>query len=224
MQREWIAASFIASALHGSIAPFAHPPAQLAINIQWAAALESTLKIRFIPSLLSFGGLMRQVPICIKWYWPKRHASKMGRKIVVIDVHKNQTGRLADWFIPILPGTDSALAFGMMHILFAENMVDDDFLQQYTVGHEELREHVVQYDPLTVSGITGVPVEDIYKLARMYGKTSPSFIRIGNGPQHHDNGGMFVRTISCLPALTGQWLVKGGGAIKGNSGYLAQIQ
>ncbi|MEH7156516.1 molybdopterin-containing oxidoreductase family protein [Neobacillus drentensis] len=144
-----------------------------------------------------------------------------GSKIVVIDVHKNQTGRLADWFIPILPGTDSALALGMMHILFAENLVNDEFLQEFTVGHEELREHVIQYDPNTVSAITGVPVEDIYKLARMYGQTSPSFIRIGNGPQHHDNGGMFVRTVACLPALTGQWLVKGGGAIKGNSAYLA---
>ncbi|EIJ78287.1 molybdopterin oxidoreductase [Bacillus methanolicus PB1] len=148
-------------------------------------------------------------------------ARKNGAKIIVIDVHKNQTGRLADWFIPILPGTDSALALGIMHILFAEDMVDTAFLQKYTVGHEELREHVVQYDPVTVSGITGVPVEDIYKLARMYGKISPSFIRIGNGPQHHDNGGMCIRTISCLPALTGQWLVKGGGAIKSNKGYLA---
>ncbi|KGM45664.1 molybdopterin oxidoreductase family protein [Neobacillus niacini] len=144
-----------------------------------------------------------------------------GAKIIVIDVHKNQTGRLADWFIPILPGTDTALALGIMHILFAENRVDDSFLHQYTVGSEELREHVLQYDPITVSTITGVPVEDIYRLARMYGSTSPSFIRIGNGPQHHDNGGMFVRTVSCLPALTGQWLIKGGGAIKGNSGYLA---
>ena len=95
------------------------------------------------------------------------------------------------------------------------------FLEEYTIGHEELRKHVVQYDPNTVSEITGVPVEDIYKLARMYGNTSPSYIRIGNGPQHHDNGGMCVRTISCLPALTGQWLLKGGGAIKSNSGYLA---
>ncbi|MFE1243088.1 molybdopterin-dependent oxidoreductase [Fictibacillus sp. NPDC058756] len=144
-----------------------------------------------------------------------------GAKIVVIDVHKNKTARLADWFIPILPGTDTALALGLIHILFAENMVDSSFLAQFTVGHEELREHVLQYDPVTVSGITGIPVEDIIKLARMYGKTSPAFIRIGNGPQHHDNGGMFVRTISCLPALTGQWLVQGGGAIKGNSAYLA---
>jgi len=144
-----------------------------------------------------------------------------GAKIVVIDVHKNQTAKFADWFIPILPGTDTALALGLMHILFAENMVDHSFLEQYTVGFEQLREHVEQYDPITVSSITDIPVEDILKLARMYGQTSPAFIRIGNGPQHHDNGGMFVRTVSCLPALTGQWAVKGGGAIKGNSAYLA---
>ncbi|MFC0270752.1 molybdopterin oxidoreductase family protein [Metabacillus herbersteinensis] len=148
-------------------------------------------------------------------------ARKNGAKIVVIDVHKNQTGRLADWFIPILPGTDSALALGMMHILFAENLVDNEFLKQYTVGHEELKAHVSQYDPYTVSKITGVSIDDLYKLARMFGETSPAFIRIGNGLQHHDNGGMCIRTIACLPALTGQWLVKGGGAIKGNSGYLA---
>ncbi|GIN20917.1 MAG TPA: molybdopterin oxidoreductase family protein [Bacillus bacterium] len=148
-------------------------------------------------------------------------ARKNGAKLIVIDVHKNQTGRMADWFIPILPGTDSALALGIMHILFDEKMVDYEFLKDYTVGYEELEQHVKYYDPKTVSEITGVPVEDIYKLARMYGEISPSMIRIGNGLQHHDNGGMIVRTISCLPALTGQWPLKGGGAVKSNSGYLA---
>ncbi|MFK2825953.1 molybdopterin oxidoreductase family protein [Bacillus sp. B190/17] len=148
-------------------------------------------------------------------------AKKDGAKIVVIDVHKNQTGRMADWFIPILPGTDGALALGMMHILYKENLVNRSFLEEYTVGYEELEKHVEAYDPHTVAGITGVSVEDIYKLTRMYGTTSPSMIRIGNGLQHHDNGGMIVRTISCLPALTGQWLLKGGGAVKSNSGYLA---
>ncbi|TCJ02740.1 molybdopterin oxidoreductase family protein [Cytobacillus praedii] len=148
-------------------------------------------------------------------------ARKNGAKVIVIDVHKNQTGRMADWFIPILPGTDGALALGLMHILFAENLVDEGFLQKYTIGHNELREHVKQYDPLSVSKITGIPVEDIYSLARMYGETTPSYIRIGNGLQHHDNGGMSTRTIACLPALTGQWLTKGGGAIKSNSGFLA---
>ncbi|MFD1705966.1 molybdopterin-dependent oxidoreductase [Siminovitchia sediminis] len=148
-------------------------------------------------------------------------ARKKGAKIVVIDVHKNQTGRMADWFIPILPGTDSALALGLMHILFKENLVDRDFLKEYTVGHQELETHVQSYPPQLVSEITGVPVDDIYQLARMYAETSPSMIRIGNGPQHHDNGGMIVRTISCLPALTGQWAKKGGGAVKGNGDFLS---
>lgn len=148
-------------------------------------------------------------------------ARKNGAKLVVIDVHKNQTGRMADWFIPILPGTDSALALGIMNILFEENLVDREFLERYTIGYEELEVHVKKYDPHTVSKITGVPADDIYKLARMYAEISPSLIRIGNGPQHHDNGGMIVRTISCLPALTGQWQLKGGGAVKSNGAYLA---
>ncbi|MGY3316554.1 anaerobic selenocysteine-containing dehydrogenase [Peribacillus simplex] len=150
-----------------------------------------------------------------------QQARKNGAKVVVIDVHKNQTGKWADWFIPILPGTDTALALGLMHILFDENLVDQPFLDEYTVGAAELREHVRQYEPATVSAITGVPIDDLYELARMYGTTTPSFVRIGNGLQHHDNGGMAVRTLACLPALTGQWMVEGGGAIKGNSGYLA---
>ncbi|CAH0279462.1 Putative dimethyl sulfoxide reductase chain YnfE [Peribacillus sp. Bi96] len=150
-----------------------------------------------------------------------QQARKNGAKVVVIDVHKNQTGKWADWFIPILPGTDSALALGLMHILYAENLVNQPFLDEYTVGADKLREHVRQYDPATVSAITGVPIDDLYELARMYGTTTPSFVRIGNGLQHHDNGGMAIRTIACLPALTGQWMIEGGGATKGNSGYLA---
>lgn len=149
-----------------------------------------------------------------------RMARENGAKVIVIDVHKNQTGRFADWFIPIRPGTDAALALGVMHLLYQEQQVDEKFLATYTVGDQQLRQHVGQYTPEIVSAITGVPVEDIHQLARQYGDTSPSFIRIGNGLQHHDHGGMAVRTIACLPALTGQWLHKGGGALKGNSGYL----
>ncbi|WP_313237671.1 molybdopterin-dependent oxidoreductase [Sporosarcina ureae] len=147
-------------------------------------------------------------------------AKKNGAKTIVIDVHKNQTGRMADWFIPILPGTDGALALGIMHVLYKEKLVNQAFLERYTIGHEALGEHVKYYNPQMVSTITGVSEEDIYKLARMYGNISPSMIRIGNGLQHHDNGGMIVRTISCLPALTGQWELKGGGAVKSNSDYL----
>lgn len=148
-------------------------------------------------------------------------ARKNGAQIVVIDVHENRTAKWADWFIPIVPGTDAALALAIMHVLFAENMVDRTFLQEHTVGYRELEEHVKQYDPVSVSKLTQVPTEQIYQLARLYGLTTPSFIRIGNGPQHHDNGGMFARTVACLPALTGQWQFLGGGALKENGDYSA---
>ncbi|WP_036652414.1 molybdopterin-containing oxidoreductase family protein [Paenibacillus pini] len=146
-------------------------------------------------------------------------ARKSGAKVVVIDVHRNRTAQWADWFIPLYPGTDSALALGIMHILFRERLVNESFMEQYTLGHEELREHVKSYNPERVSRITGIPVEDIEQLAMMYGQAKTSYIQIGNGLQHHDNGGMNVRSIACLPALTGAWLQDGGGATKSNSGY-----
>jgi anaerobic selenocysteine-containing dehydrogenase len=143
-------------------------------------------------------------------------ARKQGAKIVVIDVHRNQTARWADEFVQLYPGTDAALALGMMHVLERENLIDEAFLRDHTVGWEQLRERLKAYPPERVSRITGVPKETIIRLAREYGKTSPSLIRIGNGLQHHDNGGMIVRTITCLPALTGQWRYRGGGALKEN--------
>ncbi|MGE7055716.1 molybdopterin-dependent oxidoreductase, partial [Paenibacillus glucanolyticus] len=146
-------------------------------------------------------------------------ARKSGAKVIVIDVHKNQTGQWADWFIPLFPGTDAALAVGIMHIMFRDGMVNEEFLQHYTLGHEELREHVRTYTPAYVSSITGVSAEDIEKLAELYGRAQVSYIHIGNGLQHHDNGGLTVRSIAALPALTGQWLKRGGGASKSNGGY-----
>jgi anaerobic selenocysteine-containing dehydrogenase len=146
-------------------------------------------------------------------------ARRKGAKLIVIDVHRNKTGDRADWFIPVHPGTDTALALGLMHVLFARGLTDEAFLSSYTLGYEELREHVKSYTPEVVSEITGVPAEDIIRLALMYGEASPSYIHIGNGLQHHDNGGMAVRTLACLPALTGQWLVRGGGAYKSNGAY-----
>lgn len=117
---------------------------------------------------------------------------------------------MGDWFIPLYPGTDTALALGVMNVLFAQGLTDDEFLHRYTVGHEELREHVKTYTPERVSRITGVPEADIIRLAEMYGTARAAYINIGNGLQHHDNGGMNVRAVTCLPALTGQWLKHGG--------------
>ncbi|WP_151733675.1 molybdopterin-containing oxidoreductase family protein ['Paenibacillus yunnanensis' Narsing Rao et al. 2020] len=148
-------------------------------------------------------------------------ARKRGAKIVVIDVHRNRTARWGDWFLPLYPGTDAALALGLMHILFRDGLADEEFLVKYATGHEELREHVQQYPPERVAEITGIAVDDIERLARLYGEAQAPYIHIGNGLQHHDNGGMNVRSIACLPALVGAWSKRGGGAYKSNSGYSA---
>ncbi|WP_145044451.1 molybdopterin-dependent oxidoreductase [Paenibacillus xylanexedens] len=144
-------------------------------------------------------------------------ARKKGAQIVVIDVHRNRTAQWGDWFIPLYPGTDSALALGVMHVLFERGMANEAFMQKYTVGHEALRDHVQSYTPERVARITGVPEADIVKLAELYGKANAAHIHIGNGLQHHDHGGMSVRSISCLPAITGHWLQRGGGAVRTNS-------
>ena len=146
-------------------------------------------------------------------------ARKRGAKIVHIDVHRNRTSAWADEFVCIRPGTDAALALGMMHVLIRENLTDQAYIEEYTVGYEELAAEAAKYPPQRVAEITGVPAETIVRLAREYGTISPAYIRIGNGLQHHDNGGMAVRAIACLPALIGAWRVRGGGAIKSNSKY-----
>lgn len=146
-------------------------------------------------------------------------ARKRGARIVHIDVHRNRTSSWADEFVAVRPGTDAALALGFMHVLIRDQLTDPAFLAAHTIGFEELAAQAEQYPPERVSEITGVPAETIVRLAREYGETTPSFIRIGNGLQHHDNGGMAVRAISCLPALTGQWGIRGGGALKGNGWY-----
>ncbi|MFD0587502.1 molybdopterin-dependent oxidoreductase [Paenibacillus sp. GCM10027627] len=146
-------------------------------------------------------------------------ARKQGAKIIHIDVHRNRTSSWADEFVLLRPGSDGALALGMMHVLIRDGLVDGEFIASHTIGYEELAAEAANYTPEVASELTGIPAEKIEELATLYGTTAPSFIRIGNGLQHHDNGGMIIRTISCLPALTGQWALTGGGAMKGNSWY-----
>lgn len=144
-------------------------------------------------------------------------ARKKGATIIVIDVHKNKTARQGDLFYQVRPGTDGALALGMIHLLIKRDKLDRDFLDSYTTGFSLLKKRVEAFTPERVSSITSLSVEEIEELTHLYASTKESFIRIGNGLQHHYNGGEAVRNISLLPSLTGAWKVKGGGAMKGNS-------
>lgn len=144
--------------------------------------------------------------------WPfVLEAKRRGARIVAIDPIRTRTAAQCDDWVPIYPGTDAALALGMMHVLFAEGLEDRDYLERHTIGAAELRERVRQYPPERVGSITGLPSERIIDLARAYGRARACFIRVNYGLQRHAGGGMAVRTIACLPAVTGHWRRVGGG-------------
>ena len=147
--------------------------------------------------------------------WPfVAEAQRRGAKVVVIDPVRHRTARHADWHIPIRPGTDAALALGMMHVILEEDLVDQDYVDRYTVGFDELSERVRHYPPEKVAEITGVPAEDVRTLAREYATSQPSAIRIGVAIERHAGGGQTVRAIACLPALVGAWRRPGGGMLQ----------
>jgi anaerobic selenocysteine-containing dehydrogenase len=157
-------------------------------------------------------------------FWKVEHeARKRGARIVTIDPYRSPTAAKSDWWIPIRPGTDAALALGVMHIIFREGWQDEDFLTNYCVGAKELRERVLtEYPPEKVAFITGLSVEEIELFAREYTRSDdlfggPALIRVNYGLQRHGGGGMAVRTITCLPALTGDWRYPGAGAFLSTS-------
>ena len=147
--------------------------------------------------------------------WPIiAEAQKRGAKVVCIDPVRHATAQRADWYIPIKPGTDGALALAMMNVIIGEGLTDEAYVRDHTTGYDELVERVAQYTPEWASEQTGIPADDIRTLAREYAATSPSMIRIGVAIERHAGGGQAVRSIACLPALTGAWRNVGGGLLQ----------
>ena len=141
-------------------------------------------------------------------------ARKRGAKLVVIDPVRTRTARQADWHLDPHPGTDAALALGMMHIIIQENLVDADYIEQYTVGYAELKERASAFPVDRVSDITGIPTADILTLAREYATHQPSVIRMGVALERQTGGGNAIRALCCLPALVGAWRHTGGGLVQ----------
>ena len=151
--------------------------------------------------------------------WPfVEEARRNGAKLVVIDPYATRTARAADWHIPINPGTDSALALGMMHIIVRDGLFDQDYVSRWTCGFDQLRERAAEYPPDRVSSVTGIPLADIERLTRDYATAQPAVIRLNYGVQRCDNGGAATRAIAMLPALTGAWKHYGGGLQLSTSG------
>jgi anaerobic selenocysteine-containing dehydrogenase len=145
-------------------------------------------------------------------------AKRRGAKLVAIDPYRSLTAEKCHEHIAPLPGTDGALALGLMHVLVRENWLDRDYLERYTVGFDELAALVASYPPERVARLCGLRADEIERLAHDYWHIRPAAIRLNYGMQRVRGGGNAVRAVTCLPALAGHWRSPAGGVLLSTSG------
>ncbi|HEY3850339.1 MAG TPA: molybdopterin oxidoreductase family protein, partial [Steroidobacteraceae bacterium] len=152
-------------------------------------------------------------------FWARaQEAKRRGATLVAIDPYRSLTAEKCHEHIALLPGTDGALALGLMHVIIREELIDRDYVARHTLGFEALRERVSGWDPGRVAGICGISEREIESLARRYAATRPALIRANYGLQRVKGGGMAMRNIACLPALTGAFRDAAGGMFLSTSG------
>jgi anaerobic selenocysteine-containing dehydrogenase len=145
-------------------------------------------------------------------FWARaQEAKRRGATLVAIDPYRSLTAEKCHTHIALLPGTDSALALGLMHVLLRDGLIDRDYIDRYTLGFDRLCARASEFDPATVASICGIGLEEIESLARLYGTTRPALIRANYGMQRARGGGMATRNIACLPALVGAFRDAAGG-------------
>jgi len=149
--------------------------------------------------------------------WVTRARKERGAKFVHVDVYRNGTAEAADVFLMVRPGTDGALAAAVAHVLLKEGHADRDYLARYTDFSPEVEAHYAARTPEWAAAICGVPATEIIDFARLWGRTKRAFLRIGYGFSRSRNGAAQVHAATCLPALTGAWRHRGGGALYSNS-------
>ncbi len=143
-----------------------------------------------------------------------REAKKRGAAVWLVDTYENPTAQIVDKVVLVRPGSDGALALGIMHILVRDGLIDQEFIERHVQGFAQLRTKILpDYPPAKVSQITGIEVSLIEEMALRYGKARAPFIVLGSGLCRYGNGAMTVRTITCLPALVGAWGNPGGGLL-----------
>jgi anaerobic selenocysteine-containing dehydrogenase len=139
-------------------------------------------------------------------------AKRRGAYVITVDVRETEAAAQSDEVLQLRPGTDTALALALMHVIIAEGLYDRAFIAQHTLGFDALQAHVQSYTPAWAAGITGIPAERIVALARRYATTRPAMIVLGGSSMHKGaNSWQAGRAIACLPALTGNLGISGGG-------------
>ncbi|GII77386.1 molybdopterin oxidoreductase [Sphaerisporangium rufum] len=149
-----------------------------------------------------------------------QEARAAGAHIVAIDPIRTRTADQADEYLAIRPGTDAALALALMHVVLDEGAEDRDYLERYTEGWPDFEREIRKYPPAVAAEITGIPEPEIRALGRRLAHTRPAAIRTTMGVQRHRGGGTAVRTIGCVPVVTGDWRHRGGGLSYSTSGHV----
>ena len=146
-----------------------------------------------------------------------QRARRQGARLVVIDPYRSRTAERADVHLAILPGTDGALALGMLHVIFREGLEDRDYITRFTSGVEALEREVAGWTPEATARATGLDADVVVALAREYATTRPAVIRHGVGMQRAAGAGMALRSLHCLAVATGQWRYAAGGVADARS-------
>ncbi|MGF6725853.1 anaerobic selenocysteine-containing dehydrogenase [Paraburkholderia sp. GAS41] len=154
-------------------------------------------------------------------FWTRaQEAKRRGARLIAIDPYRSLTAEKCHQHIALKPGTDGALALGMMNVLFTEDRLDHAYIADHTLGFEQLKARALRYPPSRVAQICGIDEQTIVDLARLYGGTRKAAIRMNYGLQRVRGGGNAVRAIACLPSLTGAWRERSGGTLLSSSGWV----
>lgn len=151
-------------------------------------------------------------------FWTRaQEAKRRGAILIAIDPYRSLTAEKCQHHIALLPGTDAALALGLMHILIRDDLLDHDYIENYTLGFDQLKDRVSTWTPARVASTCGITLEEVEFLGKLYGETAKQgeavAIRVNYGVQRAHGGGMAVRNIACLPALVGAWRLAAGGIL-----------
>jgi anaerobic selenocysteine-containing dehydrogenase len=146
-------------------------------------------------------------------------ARDAGAHLVSIDPVRTRTAQRADEHLAVRPGTDAALALGLLWVVVDLGAEDRDYIERHTLGWEQFRQRIAEFPPDRVAAITGIEEERVVALGTRLARTRPTGIRATMGLQRHAGGGMALRTISAIPGVMGDWRQPGGGVVYSTSGY-----
>jgi anaerobic selenocysteine-containing dehydrogenase len=187
----------------------------------WAAAIGASVGMdveRYVDSKLILIWGSNAIASNLHFWTRAQEAKRRGARLIAIDPYRSATAEKCHEHVALMPGTDAALAYGIMHVLIRDGLVDRDYVDRYTVGFDALAERAQEWTPQRAASTCGIDVAQVESLARAYGTVRPSAIRLNYGMQRVAGGANAVRAVACLPALVGAWRDSAGGALLSSSG------